>query len=171
MEAKANFLLIIVSLISISCASKKPEIVIGLTEGIHHDDFEYSVTNYSDDQKIGVGSDTLMAKRKFYIVTLEVLNEAKRVNHEWDNSIAYVIDEAGNTYENNVENQQLLNRQTPFGWLEKHLTKPQSKDSTRLVFELPLNIKHPYLMVRGETLMGDFFDGEKFKRTKIKLFN
>ena len=171
MEAKANFLLIIVSLISISCANTKPEIVIGLNEGIHHDDFVYSVTNYSDDQKIGVGSDTLMAKRKFYIVTLEVLNEAKRVNHEWDNSIAYVIDEAGNTYENNVENQQILNQQTPFGWLEKHLTKPQSKDSTRLVFELPLHVKHPYLMMRGETLMGDFFDGEKFKRTKIKLFD
>ena len=39
-----------------------------------------------------------------------------------------------------------------------------------LAAELPRDVAHPCLMVRGELLMGDLFDGKAFTRAKIRLF-
>jgi hypothetical protein len=43
-------------------------------------------------------------------------------------------------------------------------------DTTILVFDVPANIVQPFLMVRGEILMGDMFDAGKFLKAKVKLF-
>jgi hypothetical protein len=157
-------------LLAISCSPSRPEIVIDVNEPIHHDDFEYSVTQCLVRQKIGEDADGLIANGDFYVITFRVTNNAKRINHQWDRSIAYVIDEKGTIYENQKKAQVLFDRLQSMARKESYLTPAQSQDSTHLIFELPSDIKTPYLMVRGETLMGDFFDGGKFKRTKIKLF-
>ena len=39
-----------------------------------------------------------------------------------------------------------------------------------LVFDVPREVKEPYLKVRGDFLMGDLFDGNQYKRTRVKLF-
>ena len=39
-----------------------------------------------------------------------------------------------------------------------------------LVFELPADVAPPLdLMVRGELLMGDIFDGVRFRRTRVRM--
>jgi hypothetical protein len=154
----------------ISCSSDKSDITIGLNENIHHDDFEYSVTDYSLTKQIGKGQDTITTEGTFYLIHFKVINEAKRVNHSWNNSIAYIIDGEGNIYENNINAQIKLNEVSPFGWNEKYITPFQSVDTSILVFNLPDNVKNPCLMVRGETLMGDFFNRNKFKKMKVRLF-
>ena len=169
MKTKHYKMLLLVGVMT-SCTTDDSEMVIGLNEPIHHDDFEYSVTDFTIQEKVGGETGALTAKGKFYIVNFQVVNDAKRVNHLWNNEIAYVKDDDGTIYENQKDAQLALDKQTPMGWQEKYVTEAQSKDSILFVFDLPSDVKHPCLMVRGETLMGDFFDGGKFKRAKVKLF-
>jgi hypothetical protein len=157
-------------LVSVSCESDKKANIIGLNQNIHHDDFEYSVTAFDTAPFIAAGKDTLSAKGTFYLVHFKVVNNALRVGHQWDNSIAYIVDEKGKRFENNVEGQEVLNRCSPFGLKKNYNTSHGSSDSTILVFDLPAGIREPYLMVRGDILMGDAFEGARFRKMKVKLF-
>lgn len=156
----------------IACSRKEAseEIVIGMNEGIQHDDFEYVVTGYRIQKKISEGDKALVAKGNFYIVTFKTVNNAKRVKHEWDNSIAYLVDDSGNKYENDSTAQITLDNQEAFGWRDHYVTEHQESQSTKFIFDLPASVKKPFLMVRGSTLMGDFLDSGEFEKTKVKLF-
>lgn len=157
-------LLIFIPVIFISCSSK--EKIIGLKQNLHHDDFEYSVQSVDKAERIG----DVETKGLFYIITFQVENKAKRVDHQWDNSIAFLVDEKGKQYENNNKLQIKLKPIKDFGLQDKYITFAGKTESTILVFELPKDSKEVYLKVRGEFLMGDMFDGNQFKNTKIKLF-
>lgn len=171
MKTKIPISFLFLSLV-ISCSRKEAseEIIIGMNEGIHHDDFEYVVTHYQVQKKIGDGDKTLVAKGNFYIITFKTINNAMRVKHEWDNSVAYLVDESGNRYENDSTAQIILDNLDAFGWRDHYVTEHQTVQSTKFVFDLPESVKQPFLMVRGSTLMGDFLDGGKFEKTKVKLF-
>lgn len=153
--------------LSSSCAGGK---VIGIKERIHHDDFEYSVTDFTTGKSIGSLTQHRNATGRYYIVTFTVENKAKRVNHAWDNSIAYMIDDQGTSHENLPKLQSFLHTIEPFNYSAHHVTPPGEIETTRFVFDLPANTTHPYLAVRGDFLMGDLFDGKAFVRTRVKLF-
>jgi len=155
------------ALLMSSCANEK---AIAVNERIHHDDFEYRVTDFIVMDSIGSGEGQRRAEGHFYVVTFEVENRAKRVAHEWDNSIAYVVDNQGRKYENLSELQSFLNTIEPFNYSSHHTTPAGATDTTRLIFDLPKSVTQPYLMVRGELLMGDVFDGKAFAKTKVRLF-
>jgi hypothetical protein len=152
------------------CSTRNKGTVLGINDRIHHDDFEYVVTNYIVSKKIIGDHDSISAQGNFYIVSFRVENHALRVNHRWDNSIAYVIDDEKNIFENMADAQRLINSVTPFGWKEEYITPSQSTDTVLLVFDLPESAGHPCLMVRGETLMGDILNGNKFRKAKIQLY-
>ncbi len=170
MKVRYVLCLMLMSALIISCSKEKTDIIIGLNEPIQHDDFQYSATGFSIRKQIGENQSALVAAGNYYIVSFHVRNDAKRVNHPWDNTVAYIMDDAGKTYDNIPEAQKNLNMIDPFGWKQKYVTAYQSSDSTRFVFDLPKHPSKPCLMVRGQTLMGDFFDGGRFKRTKIRLY-
>jgi len=152
-----------------SCSNSEKEIVLKPGQVIHHDDFEYVVDEFKATKQIGT-KDSVITDGIFYIIKFSVINNALRVNHVWNNSVAYIIDENETVYENKPELQSKLNDATSFGLKEDYVTPFQSSESTYFVFELPASVKKPYLMVRGETLMGDFFNGNQFEKTKVKLF-
>jgi hypothetical protein len=153
-----------------SCSSHRKEYVIGIGEKIHHDDFEYSVTNLIITRFLKNGKDTLHANGMYYLVKFKVDNNAKRVNHEWDNSIAYISDEKAGTFENIPEVQQYFEKFEPYGLKDIYITPAGSADSTYLAFDLPFNVTMPYLKVKGSILIGDVFDGALFRRVRIKLY-
>ena len=146
------------------------ERIIGLNQRIHHDDFEYRVTQFSVTDTIGSGANRQRAAGRFYIVDFEVENLARRVNHEWDNSIAYIVDETGKKFENLPAAQAVLNAVHPFNFSSRYRTPPGATENTRLVFDIPAACTHPYLLVRGDLLMGDVLDAKAFARTRVKLF-
>ena len=153
-----------------SCSRADNGKVIGLNQNIHHDDFEYAVTSFEKTRLIVAGSDTIKASGNFYLVHFRVINKALRVNHQWDNLIAYIVDENGNNFKNIIDYQVFLEKGSPFGWKKMYNTPHGQTDTTILVFDVPVNIVQPFLMVRGEILMGDMFEAGKFLRTKVKLF-
>lgn len=150
--------------------SCKREYVVNVGERIHHDDFEYSVPNYMITRILRNGEDTIQAKGMFYIVTFKVENNARRVSHEWDNSIAYIVDERAGEFSNQPEIQKLYNQLKPFGLKEKYVTSAGTADSTCLIFDLPFIVTMPCLKVKGDILMGDVFDGALFRRVRVKLY-
>jgi len=164
------YLVISFMLINISCKSGKKGDIIGLNKNIHHDDFEYSVTSFSTTPKIKTDKDTILANGIFYIIHFKVVNNAIRVGHQWDNSIAYLVDGKGNRYENINDNQIALNKSIPFNLKEEYNTPHGTADTTILVFDLPSDAREPYLMIRGGILMGDVFNAGRFRRMKVKLF-
>lgn len=161
-----SFLLIILG--SISCS--KSDTIIGLNQDIHHDDFAYRVTSFEKRKHINADTGLITAKGIFLIVSFTVENNALRVSHAWDNTIGYVVSGDGNKYENNITAQQMLKTSEPFHWLHHYNTRHGESESTRLVFDIPTDMTNPYLRVRGETLMGDIFDFNRFKRIKIRLY-
>jgi hypothetical protein len=161
---------VVTGLAPISCNPDKKTVTIGLNQNIHHDDFEYSVTSFTKTPDIISGKDTIKANGIFYLVHFKVTNNALRVGHTWNNSIAYLIDENGDRYENLPDKQKALNNSLPFGLNEIYNTPHGAADTTILVFELPANVLKPYLKVSGSTLMGDVFDAGRFRRMKVRLF-
>jgi hypothetical protein len=150
-----------------SCA---PERTIGISQSIHHDDFEYRVDHFTVTDALGSGAGQKKAKGRFYVVAFAVQNLARRVNHDWDNTIAYIVDDRGNQHENEPEAQTALNSIQPFNLADKHRTPAGVTENTILVFDVPAECAHPHLMVRGDLLMGDTFDGMAFAKTRIRLF-
>ena len=153
-----------------SCFPNRKEYVIEIGESIHHDDFEYSVTDLIITRFLKNGNDTLHADGMFYLVKFRVENNAKRVSHEWDNSVGYIVDERAGTFENINDVQQYFEKIKSFGLKDQYITSSGSADSTYLAFDLPFNVTMPYLKVKGETLVGDVFDGAQFRRVRIKLY-
>lgn len=153
-----------------SCNSGHREIEIRIKDRIHHDDFEYSVQNYFVSRFLNNGSDTLRAKGIFYMILFRTDNLAMRVDHKWDNSIAYIMDEKGRTYEDDPEVQEFYDHARPFGLRNKYITSAGSSDSTILAFDLPFDVTKPCLKVRGEILMGDVLDRARFRKMRIRLY-
>jgi hypothetical protein len=152
-----------------SCNTDRNDTVIGLKQNIHHDDFEYSVSDYIITRFLKAGNDTIKAQGAYYLIKFRVENRAMRIDHTWDNSIGYIIDERGNTYENISEVQKFWERINKFGLREQYITRPGTSDSTCLAFDLPFNTTKPYFKVRGSILMGDVFDRAKFRKMRIRL--
>jgi len=148
--------------LSISCRNDSEELELGLNESIHHDAFEYMVTNF---EVVPIDEYTKRYKIKF-----KVINNSEVVEHTWNNSMAYVVDSKGNIYNNNKQLQIKLNDREPFGWKNEYHTHPKSEETTTLIFDLPISVAKPYLKVTGKFLMGDVLDLNQYKRMKVKLF-
>ncbi|TVZ25336.1 hypothetical protein JM83_0239 [Gillisia sp. Hel_I_86] len=156
------FFLILIMGLSLSCKMNSEDLEIGLNESIHHDDFEYLVTDF---KVLSIDEYT-----KRYRINFKVINNAEVVEHTWNNSIAYIVDAKGNIYNNNKELQIKLNDREPFGWQEEYHTHPKSEETTTLIFDLPKGVTKPYLKVTGKFLMGDVLDLNRYKKMKVKLF-
>src|SRR4051812_33839970 len=111
------------ALLAASCGHDE---VIGIGQSIHHDDFEYSVRSLERKERIG----NLHAKGLFYVVTFEVRNGAKRVEHEWSNGIAYVVDRQGRHYDVDAHAQQALAAIRPFEYKDRYVTPAGAIEST-----------------------------------------
>lgn len=160
--ARLQALLLVHAALLSACAER----TISERERVHHDDFEYSVTGVDKLERIG----KVKAKGVFYAVTFMVENHARRVAHAWHNNTAYLVDEREHTYDNEPAAQRALEAIKPFGLRGRYLTMPGALDTTVFVFDVPRDVREPYLKVRGEFLMGDLFDGNQYKRTRVKLF-
>lgn len=165
MKTKISVSVMMAALLLISACSSEPK-TLNVGDKVQHDDFYYSI------QKVMKTPDFVGKKSNgiFYVVMFKVQNDAKRVEHEWANNTAYAVDETGKEYETNTELMKEYSRINYEQYKEKHVTAAGISDSTVLVFDLPTNVKEPYIKFRGDLLMGDMFDGNQFKNSRVKLF-
>src|SRR5579871_3008955 len=108
---------------------------------VRHDDFTFTVLDVrrTDDGLGGEGTAT---------VRVRVKNEARRVNYDWDPSIAFVTDSRGGRH---LPDRA---RSTPAVTLA-----PGQSIVATLFFTLPAHDRHAMLGYWDGVLMGDVFDG------------
>lgn len=145
-------------LLGLTACQTADEKVVGIGEGIRHDDFVYSVrrVNVTDG---GSRLNRTNPDNRLWLVVFQVDNQAKQVGYTWSDSTAFVTDSTGNRYEA-LSRMPTGPKTTPAG----------QTDSTTLLFSLPQTLTQPYLRVRGETLPGDILDGRHVEKTQIRLF-
>ena len=107
-----------------SCSG--PERVIAVRQTIHHDDFGSSVQSVQTADRIGTG-----CPGRFCVVTFQVENRARAVNHRWGNDVAYLVDERGRQYENDSNAQVALALLNPFERKDAYITGPGTIEQTR----------------------------------------
>ena len=164
---KAGVAFILLAVLFSSCSKQK---VIGVNQRIHHDDFAYTVTGVSKAKTIGPPGYQRAAHGMFTIVTFRVENRALRVDHRWDNNIAYIVDSQGRMYENIRSAQELLYASANQVLQQEYATPAGKTDTAQFVFDLPNDALDPSLRMRGNFLMGDLFDGNAFKATGVRLY-
>lgn len=148
-------------------ADRAKEQTIGIGQVIHHDDFEYSVQKVETVQQIG--AELAPKGHHFLVVSFRVQNNAKRVSHEWGSQVAFVTDGQKLIIENNPTLRKSWCKHHNTTCPEQFATPAGVTESTTLVYEVPNSLTQLYLMVKGATLMGGFFDGGQFEKTKVKL--
>lgn len=128
-----------------------PEVVVAVGAPVRQDDFLYTVTRVVKHQE---------NENVAYVVTVRVDNQAKIVDYQWRDAIAYVTDKTGRQY-------QALRDQR--GGLDRPPIAAGASATYDLTFVLPGAAQIPVLRYSNGTMMGDVFDGAAYRRAVIPL--
>jgi len=138
---------------------------VAIGQPIRQDDFTYTVLGFSRSQDVGLGRDRVRAKGVFYVVTIEVDNQAKVVSFRWDPSIAAIVDAHGRRYEFSVDAQRVLDA----GSGEGQVVAAGDARKFLVAFDVPSTIVRPALSLSNGILMGDVFDLAAYARARVPL--
>ena len=143
-----------------------PHRFVPLGTPIQQDDFIYVVTGIGRTPTIGSGATTTKAKGTFYIVSIRVDNDAKRVAFKWDERIPHIVDADGQRYDKSPEGQAALDAA-----VKPRFTVPAGESATfQAVFDVPTNIRKPVLALDNGILMGDLFNLAEYRRVGVVLY-
>lgn len=102
--------------------------------------------------RIGEGSDALLAGGTFYVVTVRVSSDARRVPLELNRPRAVLVDAEGYRYERVPDAEQRLSRDGVPGDLEERVDAGHSF-TRRLVFDVPRGVREPRLHMTEGSLI------------------
>jgi hypothetical protein len=128
-----------------------PARVIAVGTPVRQDDFSYTVTRVTKHRR---------TENIAYEVTIRVDNQAKVVDYQWRDAIAYVSDTAGRQYRA---------QPNPRDGSDRPPIAAGSSAEYTLTFVLPATAQRPTLRYSNGILMGDVFDGAAYLRAAIPL--
>ncbi|HXN08514.1 MAG TPA: DUF4352 domain-containing protein [Candidatus Acidoferrales bacterium] len=143
-----------------------PQRFVVLGTPIQQDDFVYVVTAVGRTPQISNRLATAKANGIFYIVTIRVDNQARRVAFKWDERIPHIVDAQGTRYDKSRDGQAALDAAT-----KPRYTIPAGQSSTfQAVFDVPVDIEKPVLAFDNGILMGDLFNLIAYRRIGVNLY-
>jgi hypothetical protein len=143
-----------------------PRHLVALGTPIQQDDFVYVVNGVGRTPQITNKAATAKSNGIFYIVTIRVDNEAKRVAFKWDERIPHIVDAQGNRYDKSPEGQAALDAAT-----KPRYTIPAGQSASfQAVFDVPADIQKPVLALDNGILMGDLFNLVEYRRIGVILY-
>ena len=143
-----------------------PQHFVALGTPIQQDDFVYVVTGVGRSPEIANKVATAQAHGMFYIVTIRVDNDAKRVDFKWDERIPHIVDAQGDRYDKSPDGQAALDAA-----IKPRYTIPAGQSSSfQAVFDVPANIVKPALVLDNGILMGDIFNLVEYRRIGVDLY-
>lgn len=145
-------------------SSGSPTRAVAIGEPIRQDDFLYTVVGVAKTPMIGTPPQRIVAHGEFYVATIQVDNQAKRVDYRWDPSIVYVVDAGGKHYGPALDAQRTLDTENP-----DLVISAGSSARYQVVFDLPRTVAHPALAFSNGILMGDVFDFAQYARARVPL--
>lgn len=129
----------------------RPPFVVAVGTAIRHDDFTYTVTDIrSHHQPDG---------STHYAVAIAIRNEAKRVNYQWRDGIAYVraFDRAG--FGHNIGSATS----------GAFVLAPGEARTARLVFRVPRDLSSAAIHFWDGLFLGDVFSGGAYAKAIVPL--
>jgi hypothetical protein len=143
-----------------------PRRFVALDTPIRQDDFVYTVTGVGRTPTISNPAASANAKGEFYIVTIRVDNDAKRVSFVWDERIPHIIDAQGQRWDVSPQGQMALDAA-----LKPRFSIPAGDSRTfEAVFDVPTTIERPSLVFDNGILMGDVFNLVAYRHIGVELY-
>jgi hypothetical protein len=146
--------------------SATPRDFVALGTPIQQDDFVYVVTGVGRAPAISNTAASATAHGIFYIVTIRVDNNARRVDFKWDERIPHIVDARGIRYDKSAEGQAALDASIK----PKYTIGPGESASFQAVFDLPANVKKPVLALDNGLLLGDLGNFASYRRIGVMLY-
>ncbi len=144
----------------------KPRDFVALGTPIQQDDFVYVVTGVGRSPQIANKAATAKASGTFYIVTIRVDNNAKRVSFQWDERIPHIVDAEGDRYDKSPDGQAALDAA-----IKPRFTIPPGQSASfQAVFDVPADTTKPVLVLDNGILMGDIFNLVEYRRIGVVLY-
>jgi hypothetical protein len=165
----AALLVIAVLVLAIVALLNRRNQIVGLNQEIQYDDFALSVLGTVKANSVGSVTTQHSTEGQFYVVTLKVTNQAKRVNYRFPKALAILIDESGREYHISSAGQKALDEETTkSGGCESEIP-PGSSCVTDVVFELPKDVRISYVRISGGGAAGDVLDTIFYGKKIIKV--
>lgn len=135
----------------------------------------YSVTNVRTAPALGQGADATIASGTYYVVTLRTWFDPHTISTHrpldvplWPNPRqAVIVDRSGRLYRTSLAAQKVLDE--PSVPLSQEL-RPGESYETRLVFDLPRDVKDPRLLIRDQDPMSILLIGHENSPLHRKVF-
>jgi hypothetical protein len=104
---------------------------------------------------------TLKANGSFYLVTIDVLSQAKRIRQRALDASAYILDGQGNRYDPSLEGMQALEAAGQAGLPLNSWLEAGASFTSTIVFDLPAGINQPGLVFTHGTFPGLIIIGDE----------
>ena len=125
----------------------RPGPLVGMRTPIRHDDFLFSVN--------GTRTSPAPNNEHHLLVDVLVVNQAKRVDYEWRDTIAFIEDADGKRYDPVSHNTFSL--------------QPGESRTATVSFLVPRMIREPVVRFWDGIYMGDAFNGGAYARTRVSI--
>jgi hypothetical protein len=144
----------------------KPRQIVALGTPIRQDDFVYTVTGFGRTPMISNKFARAIARGVFYIVSIRVDNNARRVGFVWDEHIPHIVDEHGQRWDASDAGQAALDAYNK----PRFSIAPHNSRTFEAIFDVPTDIAKPVLVFDNGILMGDVFNLVAYRRIGVVLY-
>ncbi len=139
---------------------------VGFQQEIQYDDFAFAVVGAKEVSSIGQSEVT---DGHFVIVTMKIVNHARRVNYTFHKAVVILVDENGGEYRLSPVGQKALDAEpTRNGGCESEIPAGASC-VTDVVFEMPKGVTISHLRISEGGAVGDVLDTVFYGNKIIKF--
>src|SRR5205085_6835335 len=148
----AALLIVCIVLLGIVALLNRHSQVVGLNQEIQYDDFAFAALGLRQAATLGNAPDEGRAQGVYAIVTMKVVNHARRVDFTFDKSTVILIDQQGNEYHWSAEAQRAFDTQRP---ARERCAEPIAAGAacvTEIIFDLPATTRIAQVRISGGTV-------------------
>ncbi|HJZ67079.1 MAG TPA: DUF4352 domain-containing protein [Blastocatellia bacterium] len=156
-----------ISLLAMLAVMNRRDQIVGLNEDIQYDDFAFSVLAVREAHSLGSAEYQTNAQGVYWIVTLKIVNHAKRVDYKFKRSSPVLIEASGRELRPSAIGQQALESVSGL-----RCSKPipaGASCTTEVVFDVPANARVSSLRISEGGLAGDILEVIFFGKKRIEL--
>jgi len=150
----ALVIIAVVLLAIVALLNGRPQIV-GLNQEIQYDDIGFAAMGAR--QAASVGNETARAQGVYEIVTMKVVNHARRVDFTFDKTTVVLVDEQGNEYHWSADAQRAFDATRAHNELCAEPIPAGASCVTDVVFDVPATARIAQVRISGGAV-GDVLD-------------
>ena len=163
----ASVALIGVSLLALLAALNRKDQTVGLNQEIRYDDLAFAVQGVRRARCPGGTESQANADGVYYIVTLKIVNHAKRVDLAFKRASAILVDDAGREFHLSETAQRAI--ESVEGDTCSGPIPAGASCTTELAFELPGETQPSLLRISEGGALGDILDFVFYGTKRIAL--